>query len=222
MKIDSTMLDEFVRLTRRGHELLHICGWDGRKYTAFKPAGLECMKFRAQALSLIRSVFGSDSSYHRYLQKLAEDGNAREKGYHLHEFLQVLEQAYRDIQREEVFESSDELLAALDDDLIEVAEALVNAGFHVPAAQRAGLLLERTIRSLARGRGIADSESRPVDQLNDSLQAMGAYETEDHRHIGACAQIRRDAEGPESHRINAEDVMDMVIWIGRFIRKHES
>ena len=220
MKIDSTMLDEFVRLIRRGHELMHICGWDGRKYNAFRPAGLECMKFRAQALSLIRVVCGSQSNYYLRLQKLAEDEHAREQGYHLHEFLQVLERAHGDVRREEVFTAPDELLAALDDDFIEAAEAMLNAGCHVPAARRAGALLESALRRLARERGLTDAESQPIDQLNDTLQAMGAYEVDDHRRIGAYAQIRRDAEGIESHRINAEDVQEMVLWIGRFVYQH--
>lgn len=220
MNIDATTLDEFARLTTRGHELLHICGWDGRKYTAFKPAGLECMKFRAQALALIRAVFGTENEYHRRLQTLAEDSAASEKGYHLHEFLAVLETAHQQIQRQGVFDVPEDLLVALDFEIIELAEAMVNAGCHIPAAQRAGYLLDRSLRSMAHDRGVVDAESQPIDHLNDTLHIAGVYDPDVHRRIGAFAQIARDADGSDAHRINAEDVREMVLWIGRFLRKH--
>ncbi len=220
IKLDQLLLNEVRQLIQRGHEILYSCGWNGRKYAAFKPGGIEVLKFRAQALGVIRQLFGEESGYHCTLQGYAEERRAAEKGYHIKEFLDVMESAYRDCLREQFFEASTSLLAAMSDDLIEMAEAMSNAGCHLPAAERAGAVLDGVLRTLGRARSLPDTEDMSDDELNDALFDMKVYEESSHLRIGACLQIARDVRGGRGACIPEEELAEMVCWVRDFAVEH--
>ena len=99
-RADPEALKEFEQLIQRGHEILYACGWDGQRYAAFKPGGIEVLKFRARSLGLIRRACGEESGRYGTLQVYAGQRRAAEQGYHIKEFLDVLEAAYRECLRQ--------------------------------------------------------------------------------------------------------------------------
>jgi len=220
-RADPEALKEFEQLIQRGHEILYACGWDGQRYAAFKPGGIEVLKFRARSLGLIRRACGDESRHYRTLQVYGGERRAAEKGYHIKEFLDVLEAAYRECLREQAFFGDPEaLLAEAGEDVIELAEALANAGCLMEAARRAGAVLAGILRRLGRAHGIAGSEERSPGELNDALHEAGILDESAHRRAGACLQIEHDVQGPQAWRVPEQELIEMVRWVREFALLH--
>ncbi len=217
---DPSVLDEFQQLIQRGHEVLYSCGWNGTRYTAFKPGGIEVLKFRARTLGLIRRAFGQDHHYHLALTACVDHRDLVEKGYFVKEFLDVLEQAYREYLRDRLFNISDSLLLKLSDNLIELAEAMSNAGCYLPAASQAGEVLEELLRTMGRSRAVPHADEMSGDELNDSLFGAKAYGESTHRKISACLQIARDIVGGRGLCIHEPELAEMVQWVRDFAMLH--
>ena len=220
-RADPEALKEFEQLIQRGHEILYACGWDGQRYAAFKPGGIEVLKFRAQSLGLIRRACGDESRHYRTLQVYGGERRAAEKGYHIKEFLEVLEAAYRECLREQAFFGDPEaLLAEAGEDAIELAEALANAGCLMEAARRAGAVLAGVLRRLGRAHSIAGCEERSPGELNDALHEAGILDESAHRRAGACLQIEHDVQGPQAWRVPEQELIEMVRWVLEFALRH--
>jgi hypothetical protein len=215
------MLREFEQLIQRGHEILYACGWDGHGYAAFKPGGIEVLKFRARALGLVRRACGDDGVHYGKLQQYAAERNAAEKGYHIREFLEVLEAAYRQGLRHRAFTLDPEpLLMDAGAGLIELAEALANAGCLLEACRHAGAVLAGMLRRLGRAQGIPRAEEQPLAALIAALCESGALDDMAHRRISACLQLAHDAQGTEAGRIPEGELAEMVQWVRDFTLRH--
>jgi hypothetical protein len=220
---DPEALREFEQLIQRGHEILYACGWDGQRYAAFKPGGIEVLKFRARSLGLIRRVCGEESGHYGALQVYAGERRAAERGYHIKEFLDVLEAAYREYLRQRAFASEpDALLVEVGRDVIELAEALANAGCLIEAGRHAGAVLVGVLRRLGRANGIDGAGERSPAELNDALREGGVLDDAAHRRLGACLQLERDVCGPDAARIPDEELAEMVRWVRDFVLRHRS
>lgn len=218
---DPELLREFEQLIQRGHEILYACGWDGRCYAAFKPGGIEVLKFRARSLGLVRRACGDDSVHYAKLQEYAGERNAAEKGYHIREFLAVLEGAYRQGLRERAFALDPEpLLIEAGTDLIELAEALANAGCLLEACRHAGAVLECMLRKLGRAHDLSRAEDTPLPELVAALGEAGVLDDAVRRRLSACVQLARDARGPDAGRIPEGELAEMVQWVRDFALRH--
>jgi hypothetical protein len=215
------MLRELEQLIQRGHEILYACGWNGQCYAAYKPGGIEVLKFRARSLGLVRRACGDESVHYRKLERYAAERHAAEKGYHIREFLDVLEAVYRDGQRQRTFGfEPDPLLVEAGADVIELAEALANAGCLREACGHAGTVLERMMRRLGRAHGIADAEEASASMVASTLRDLGVLDEAAHRRLCACLQLAHDARGPNAARIPDGEMSDMVQWVRDFALRH--
>jgi hypothetical protein len=215
----SLLADEFRRLIQGGREILFACGWDGRRYAGFRPGGVEVLKFCRRAEALVRRTFGEDHRYHRDLAKLAAHPQAARSGFYVHEYVHVLERALADQQRDDVFHASTMMFDSLAGDCIEVAEALLNAGCHVSATKRAGVVLEQTIRRIGRSHGV-DVDALAPHELNDALLERRICDDATHRRIGACLQIARDMRQSRQPAIPNVELDEMVRWVRAFALQH--
>jgi hypothetical protein len=215
----STLGDEFVRLIQCGREILFACGWNGHRYAGFRPGGVEVLKFCRRTEALIKRTLGAEHPHHRRLVGLAADPRAARKGFYVHEYVRILERALADHQRDGVFHAPEMMFESLAGDCIEVAEALLNAGCHIAAARRAGIVLEQTIRRIGQTRGV-EVDAFSADELNDVLRDRRAYDDTTHRRIGACLQITRDMR--QSLRVPLPDAEldEMVHWVRAFAVEH--
>jgi hypothetical protein len=219
--LDTDTLRELEQLIQRGHEILYACGWDGRSYGAFKPGGIEVLKFRARSLGLVRRACGDESIHYRKLERYAAERHAAEKGYHIREFLDVLEAVYRQGQRQRTFGlEPDPLLIETGADVIELAEALANAGCLVEACRHAGTVLARLLRRFARAHGVADVDERPLPELAAALRETGVVDDAAHRRLSACLQLSHDVWGPDAVRIPEGELSEMVQWVRDFALRH--
>ena len=219
VRLDPLLAQELERLIQRGREMLISCGWNGERYAAFRPGGIEVLKFRSQSVSVVRRTFGERGGFLAELRACIEDRRAPERGYHIVEFVDVLERAFEAVHLEMVFRAAPEMLMGLDS-TVEVAEALSNAGFQTDAASRAARLLEKLLVAIGESTGIEDSAAMSPDELNDRLASDQAVTEDEHRRIAACLQIARDLGGPRGACIPDGELGDMVGWIRDFTLAH--
>jgi hypothetical protein len=180
---------------------------------------VEVLKFCRRAEALVRRAFGEEHEYHHELTKLAADRHAARHGFYVHMYVNVLERGLADQLRDDVFHASEMMFDSLAGDCIEVAEALLNAGCHVSAAKRAGVVLEQTLRRIGRSEGL-DVDALTSDELNDALLERRICVDATHRRIGACLQIARDMRQSDQPSIPDAELDEMVRWVRAFATQH--
>src|SRR3954465_5796675 len=76
----------FKKLVQRGETINQEHGWDGDNYRRF-PSNDLYLRFRTEALNLIRRTCGADSDHYLELRRLAEEkGSANNGSYFAHCF----------------------------------------------------------------------------------------------------------------------------------------
>src|SRR5438876_3594555 len=138
---------QFKELIDEGQAILRRCGWDGRQYQHFPDRG-DYFRLRAQSLNLVRRVCGEGSEHHLELRRLSESKDSSTNPFYLVHCLGVLEAAQRDFERGLLFDLRALVAAELIGDFTDQAEALVQEGYHVPAASLIGAVLEDALRKL--------------------------------------------------------------------------
>ncbi len=206
-------LADLERLILRGREILAVCGWNGEGYDAFRPGGIWVLKFRSQSLASVAQIFGTESRVHESIHDWIEDPRSVDRGYYLPEIVATLQTAYARLCRERLFRAAPALIASFGEDVIEVAETLVNAGDLIGGADRAGDILQRLLGRLSR-QHFGDSETTPApEEIADRLHEAGILNATEHLRAGACLQISRDLHGERAALIPLGELRDMVHWI---------
>jgi hypothetical protein len=106
--------------------------------------------------------------------------------------------------------------AELIGDFTDQAEALVQEGYHVPAASLIGAVLEDALRKLCGVKSIPVPDKTKIDHLNAELARAGVYDKLIQKRITALADIRNNADHGHFDKFKREDVEDMVRWVRRF------
>ena len=219
---DDASIRELEGLLQRGREILAVCGWNGSSYDAFRPGGIWVLKFRSQTLASLEEIFGASNPVYRQMDGYIEDPRAVDRGYHVPEIVALLQSAYAERCRERLFNAAPALLAAVGDEVIEVAETLANAGEVIHAASRAGEILRRTVGRMGR-RALDDKAFESLtnaDAIVDRLLDRGVVSTSEHLKIGAYLQIARDLHGPKQPLIHEGELREMVRWVSELCRRY--
>ena len=174
------------------------------------------LRFRAQAMNLIRRSCGASSDHYQELKRLAEDQNSATNPYYLAHCLGVVEAAHRDFEAGLLFDVRSLVAAELLGDFMEQAETLLAAGYHVPAASLAGAVLEDAMRKLCEKHSINNPPKSGINALNAELARNGIYDKLIQKRITAIADVRNNADHGNFEKFAKEDVVDMVKWVGRF------
>lgn len=112
----------------------------------------------------------------------------------------------RSLIQAEVFESE-----------IEQSRELMSAGYRVPAAVIAGVVLETTLRQLCIDKGILTGK---LDKMNSDLAKNGLYSLLVQKRIIALADIRNNAAHGHPEQFKDADVLDMISYVEKFIADH--
>ena len=215
MSTRDTILEAYAKLVQEGQRILSASGWDGKQYRSH-PGDKDYLQFRIGATNLVRRSCGEDSDHYQQLKRLAEGGYSAVNSYYFVHCLGVLEAARSDFEAGLLFDMRALISAELLGDFLAQSEALLAAGYHIPAASLAGAVLEDTLRQLCRRRGIALPTKTKIDALNADLARDGAYDKLVQKRIVAMADIRNNADHGHFDKFNDDDVADMVKWLGRF------
>lgn len=215
MKTQDLIAQSFARLLGEGREILQRAGWDGHKYQRF-PAQNDYYRFRTESMNLIRRSCREDSDHYRELKRIAETKETSTNSYYFVHCFGVLEAAQRDFEAGILFDMRALITAEVLGDFMEQAEALLEGGYHVPAASLAGAILEDTLRKLCEKHSITIPEMTKIDRLNATLAGAGIYDKLVQKRITALADIRNNADHGHFDKFAKSDVEDMVKWTRGF------
>ena len=216
MTIDEKITEKFKALLAEGKQILQRAGWDGREYHVSHPDDVSYVRFRTEALNLVKRSCGEQSDHYRELKRLAEDKSTALNSYYFKECYGALEAASRDYEGGMLFEIRSLVTAEVLDDFLEQAEHLFAQGFHTPAASLTGAVLEDALRKLSEAKGIPVPEKTSIDKLNAELAKAGVYDKLVLKRITAIADVRNNADHGHFDKFKKEDVEDMLKWVRRF------
>jgi hypothetical protein len=215
MSATDIIKQQYAVLLDEGRKLVRAAGRDGEEMRNHPPQQ-DYFRFRTGALNLVRRSCGEDSDHYLQLKRLAESKETATNSYYTMHCLGVVESAQRDFEAGLLFNIRALIAADLLGDFIEQAEALLSAGYHIPAASLVGAVLEDTLRQLCERHQIALPESTKIDRLNADLASADVYSKLIQKRITAIADIRNNADHGHFDRFRREDVEDMVRWIRAF------
>jgi hypothetical protein len=221
MNLDQAISDKFALLLKEGEEILRQHGWPSDEHY-HHPEQVDYVRFRTEALNLVRRVCGPESDHYLELRRLAEDKSSAFNSYYFRDCFAVLQAASRDLEHGLLAEVRVLVAAEVLDDFIEQAEFLLRGGYHIAAASLSGAVLEDTLRKLAEKNGLTIPDRRKLDPLNAELAKAGAYNKLVQKSITAYSDIRNNADHGHFDQFGKDDVEAMVKWVRRFVTEHLS
>lgn len=219
MKTQDLITSSFARLVEEGRHILQRAGWDGDEFQKY-PAEDDYYRFRTESMNLVRRSCGEDSDHYRELKRIAETKETSRNSFYFVHCLGVLEAAQRDYEAGLLFDMRALITAEVLADFIEQAEALLDAGYYVPAASLAGAVLEDTLRKLCQRHNLAIPQSTKIDRLNVELARAGVFDKLIQKQITVQADIRNNADHGHFDKFARSDVEDMVKWIRGFTAEY--
>jgi hypothetical protein len=103
------------------------------------------------------------------------------------------------------------------DSELEQASALFQAGYKLPAAIVAGVVLETSLRELCDQEGLPHGK---LDKMNADLAKEGKYNKLQQKRITALADIRNSAAHGKPQEFTDQDVLDMIRDVERFVAEY--
>ena len=219
MNLKEKVINKFNKLLGEGKKILQNGEWNGRDFKRY-PAKDDYLKWRTEALNLLRRVCGEDSEHYNQLLKIANGDDTSYNSYYFPHCYGIVLAAKSDFDEDFLVDVKYLVRADLLDDFISQAEMLLKEGYHIPAASLSGAVLEDTLRKLCEKKNIAYPDKTNIEALNMSLAKANAYNKLVQKEITAKAHIRNEADHGNFDNINHEDVADMIKWIRRFIRDY--
>jgi hypothetical protein len=100
---------------------------------------------------------------------------------------------------------------------LDQARELLRAGYKVPSAVVAGVVLETSLRRMCQDRSL---DAGKLDSMNASLYKAGAYNLLVQKRITALADVRNNAAHGRPEQFNEGDVSDMISYVESFLAEH--
>jgi hypothetical protein len=167
--------------------------------------------------NIVVSTFGPDSPQSRHFHQNLPEGGAGvvAHAYEVHAIIGVLDAALSDL--EGGYLAGQELLIAGDlfDSILEQAKHLNSNGHKDPAAVLARVVVEDTLKRLARAANLDDN--RRASQLNDDLKAAGKYPQPQWRLIQSWLDVGNAAAHGKFAEYDKAAVSNMLDGIEQFL-----
>ena len=172
----------------------------------------ECARVWAMnALTLVRSVFGTDSDYYTEIQRSLTNCGSYD---HFMVIFSCAKSALDSLRNGYLFETKTLVEADIAADYLEQAKQLLDAGYKDAAAVVGGSVLERHLRGMCDARGIAtvkpNGKPMAMNDLNDELARANVYNLLKKKQITAWADIRNNAAHGNYAKYDAGDVQSML------------
>ncbi|MCK4324583.1 MAG: hypothetical protein KAW89_08645 [Armatimonadetes bacterium] len=178
----------------------------------------------ASAFDLLRRIFPPDDMKVREFENIYHH-HARCYFDMFRRLLAVLENAITDLKAGYLFDLRELLAAEVFDDLLEMAEYLIEKDYHLPAASIAGAVLEDALRRLCDKTNVTWSGDSSISKLNKALYKAQAYDKVQSGEIRTWGTLRNQVDHHDFRRpedVDAKHVKRMVAGIRDFILKHLS
>ncbi len=168
--------------------------------------------------NIIKIIFGESSIQFNELLKLTQIAT-----YHSHEVNAIgglLLGSLDDLESGFLIGHEFLLAGELFDYILEEAKYLNSNGYKDPAAVLARVVLEDSLRRIAKREGLNDKDKS--SKMNDDLKSKGIYPQPQWRLCQAWLDIGNAAAHGEFADYTKEDVLKMIEGIGQFMAKHFS
>ena len=191
MSAHEKIIQKFDRLLQEATQILGPTGWDGSGYHGAIPKDEDYIRFRTEAMTLIRRVCGEESDHYKVLFRLSTDSNTARNSWWFPHCSAVVQAARRDYDDGMLFDLRAMVAAEVLGGFIEQAQALLVQGYYAPAASLAGAVLEDTLRKLCDVKSIPYPEKTTINFLNTELTRATVYDLLINKQIIAYADIRK-------------------------------
>jgi hypothetical protein len=167
--------------------------------------------------NILETVFGAHSPQFRSFREVLPKEGIRlvSRAHDIHPITGVLAGALDDLEKG--FLIGQEFLVAGEvfDSILEQAKELNNTGHKDPAAVLTRVVIEDTLRRLARREGINDTQK--ASQINDDLKKLGLYPLAQWRFVQAWLDIGNAAAHGKFDEYTEEDVMKTIEGVEQFL-----
>lgn len=219
MNVREKTIKKFDKLIEEGEGTLKKCGWNGERLYSH-PSATDYLRWRTEALNLIRRVCGEDSEHYRELLQIARDDKTKNNSGYFPFCYGIVEAAKRDFDDDFLADIKYLVRADLLDGFLFQAEMLLQEEYYIPAVPLAGGVLEDMLRKLCDKKNIPYPNKTKIDALNIALAKANVYDKLVQKQITAYADLRNNADHGHFDKVKPDDVADMLKWIRRFIRDY--
>ncbi len=215
------VLLELQALMNGGDELITHTSFGTRKPAQWPDVQRKYYQFLTRALNLVGRACDKSSDHYRELSRVAgiTGGNS---SANFTRVLGIVEAAHHDVESGLLFDMRSLISAELLGDFLQQADALLDKGYHVPAASLAGAVLEDVLRKLCLRNRIEVGDKTTIGALNSALGREQVYNLLTQKEITAKADVRNNADHGHSEQFTKADVQAMVKWVRTFAEQHLS
>lgn len=174
------------------------------------------LEWKVKVRSLLSNVCGPESQH--FTQFVENESSFYNTS---HENLQAMAAVFRaareDFEGGYLSAIKSIVQAELFDSELDQARELAKNGFILAAAVVAGVVLETTLRELCDRQSLSHGK---LDRMNAELAKAGVYNKLVQKRITALADLRNSAAHGHADQYTAQDVVDMIRDVERFVREH--
>jgi hypothetical protein len=167
-------------------------------------------RWETSCLHLVGLTFEEDSIYYENLRGAFGLGN---REAHLTHGIELLKGAKEEIEKGFLYSIEHLISADFFDSVIEQAEHLLKSGYKDVAAVLGRVVIENTLKDIAKRENISVPEKITIATLNDLLKEKEVYAQNVWRTIQAQTDIGNDAAHGDFDKYNDKSVASMLTWI---------
>ena len=169
--------------------------------------------WRAQATSCIGDVTGQDSPYFSQFIEATKMPMPVAAG----EGTAILEALSADVAAGYLRREAELIAAEVFGDFLDMAQHLLDAGYHVAAASLIGAVLEDGLRRLARRHELKVTTSDDIAALNNRLASKNIYSNLVRKQVDLWSATRNAADHGEFGEVKPENVREVQAGVVRFL-----
>jgi len=172
------------------------------------------LNWKVKARNLLSKACGKESEHYKDFEKCEKPTGAISNYGIMKQLKAVFLAAKEDYEGGYLNSIRNLVQADVFDNELEQASELHDAGYKLPAAVVAGVVLETTLRQMCTDRSIHIGK---LDKMNADLARAGAYNSLVQKQITALAGIRNSAAHGRPEEFTDSDVANMISQIRAFV-----
>lgn len=201
MSVRASLLKRFDELIKRGEGLL--------KFSSSRDFA-ELDAWETACLHLVDKTFGEESVYYERLSDALDIPNRQARKDH---GVAIMEGAKEEIEKGFLYKTKHFIAVDLFDSILEQAEYLLDRGFKDAAAILGRVIIENSLKDIARRRNIEFREKIKLSKLNEILWKESIYA----KNVWRITQGHIDTGNYAAHgdfdKYNDQSVKNMLKWI---------
>ena len=170
-------------------------------------------EWQTQSLSFLINLLGASHVYVESFRERVEHGHRSDVGVGKG----ILQAVREDLSLGYLAEVRALVAAEVFSDFLEMADHLLDAGYHDPAASLSGAVLENGLRQIAAKHGVTVKARDDLSSLNSKCAAAGVYNRLVQKKAQVWIGVRNHADHGEFSEYQESDVRDMLAGVRDFL-----